>query len=77
MLVSTFNRAITSAGSVTTSVGSASAVSAGNDVVVTLTAVADNSRATISLINVNSSGLTFAASLGFLVGDVNNTTRAR
>ena len=55
-----------------TPVGVASAVTSGNDVVVTLTAVPDNQRVTVSLIDVNG-GTPAQASIGFSVGDVNNT----
>ena len=44
----------------------------GNDVSVTLTGVAENSRATVSLVGVNAI-LNPSVSLGFLIGDVNNT----
>ena len=44
----------------------------GNDVSVTLTGVAENSRATVSLVGVNGI-LNPSVSLGFLIGDVNNT----
>ena len=72
-----FNNPITIAGSVSvtdaasTSVGAASAVSSGNDVVVTLTAIPDNKRVTVTLTNVNGVVTPFSASIGFLVGDAN------
>ena len=53
--------------------GAATSTSAGNDVVVTLTNIADNKRVTVTLTNVNGVVTPFSASLGFLVGDVNNT----
>jgi glucose/arabinose dehydrogenase len=59
-----------------TPIGSASATRAGNEVLVTLTAIPDNQRVTVSLTGVNLAnfGTTSAqASIGFLVGDVNNT----
>ena len=46
---------------------------AANEVLVTLTGVADNSRAKISLTGVNGGATVWPASVGFLVGDVNNT----
>ena len=72
-IVFQFTDPITAPGTVSvTPVGVASAVISGNDVVVTLTAVPDNQRVTVSLIGVN--GATPAqTSIGFLVGDVNNT----
>ena len=59
-----------------TAVGSATfaiPASPGNEVVVTLTGVPDNRRATIALSNVNGSAINASASMGFLIGDVNNT----
>lgn len=67
-----FNGPVTSVGSVSTTAGSATSLMTGNDVVVTLTGVAGNSRAMLTLNGVNGAG-PFTASLGFLVGDVNNT----
>ncbi len=54
------------------SAGTATSVRSGNDVIVTLTGVSDNSRLTITLNEINGVG-TASASLGFLVGDVNNS----
>ncbi len=69
-----FNVPITATGTVTAApVGTVAAIAAGNEVVVTLNNIADNQRTTISLVNVNSIAVNAAASLGFLVGDVNNT----
>jgi hypothetical protein len=54
------------------SVGTATAaVDPNGDVVVTLTNVADNKRLTVTINGLNGSG-TATASMGFLVGDVNN-----
>lgn len=50
----------------------ASAVQADNEVLVTLIGVADNTRATISISGVNGS-MNGAVTLGFLVGDTNNS----
>src|SRR5262249_570556 len=47
----------------------AAGVGWGNDVVVSLPAVQDNKRVSITLANVNGSGGGASASLGFLVGD--------
>jgi len=52
--------------------GTVSVTPSGNNAVVTLSNVADNVRLTISLTGVNG-GTNVAASLGFLIGDVNNT----
>jgi alpha-tubulin suppressor-like RCC1 family protein len=46
---------------------------AGNSLSVTLSGIADNSRATISLTFVNGIVVPFSVSLGFLIGDVNNS----
>ena len=50
-----------------------SAIPVGNTVVLTLPSVPENSRATVSLTGVNGGTTGFAASVGFLVGDVNET----
>ena len=75
-----FSETITSAGSVTAVDGAAAPIantvsSAGNEVIVTLTGVADRTRATITLANVNGTGVgvTFPVSMGFLVGDQNGS----
>ena len=44
-----------------------------NEFVVTLPGTEDNTRVTVSLTNVNNAGVNAAASIGFLVGDVNNS----
>ena len=44
-----------------------------NEVIVTLSGVADRSRATVSLANINNAGVSATASVGFLLGDVDNT----
>lgn len=79
-IVFQFSGPVTSVGSVTSKdaaglndVGSAAFAISGNDVVVTLTGVPDNRRAKISLTDINSPGTNASASIGFLVGDVNNT----
>jgi hypothetical protein len=65
---------VTSTGGATTSVGTVSSViPTGSEVQVTLTGVPDNRRTTVTLLNVNGTGLNFAASVGFLVGDENNS----
>lgn len=53
-------------------IGTASATSAGNEVTVTLAGIPDASRVTVSLTGVNI-GTSASASLGFLVGDVDET----
>ena len=53
-------------------IGTLMALTAGNDVVVTLTNVPDNKRIRLVLPNVNGAG-DAVVSLGFLVGDVNNS----
>ena len=45
----------------------------GNELVITLTNVPNNRRATISVNNVNATGLNVSRTMGFLVGDVNNS----
>ena len=72
-----FNSPVTSSGTAS-AIDQASAVVpvtltfAGSDVLVTIPAVADKSRVTITLSNVNGAGGTFPVSLGFLVADANN-----
>ncbi len=73
VLVFQFNNAISAAGTVVASTGSASGIISGNDVIVTLTGVADNRRASVSLSGVNGTATNAFAALGLLVGDVNNT----
>ncbi len=80
-IVFTFNNAVTSSGTVAVTdkdgnpfVGAMPSLSSsGNDVIVTVTGIPDNRRAKFTLSNTNSAGLTFSASAGFLVGDVNNS----
>ena len=54
-------------------VGTVTAVAATNDVVVTLAGIPDIKSITISLVNVNGSVSPPPVSVGFMVGDVNNT----
>jgi len=78
-LVFQFNAPVTVAGtpsavdSSAAAIGSVSALAGGNEVVVTLTGMPDNRRATVSLSGVNGLVNDFPASMGFLVGDVNNS----
>ncbi len=71
-----FNIPITAVGSVSVTdsaniaAGTASSVASGNDVVVTLGNIADNKRVKVTLTSVNGSTTPFAASMGFLIGDV-------
>ena len=64
--------AATALDSLMNTVGTASATVVSGDVVVTLTNVADNKRLTLTLNGLNGSA-TAMASMGFLVGDVNNS----
>ena len=73
-----FNDLITVAGTLTVADSAnanvtASAMAQGNDVIVTIPLLADNTRVTISLSGVNGNVNPFVVSIGFLVGDVNNT----
>lgn len=78
-IVFQFDRPVNTVGGVSAkdagliNVGVATFAIAGNDVVVTLTGVPDNKRAKITLTSVNVTGNDATASVGFLVGDVNNT----
>ena len=81
-IVFQFSGPVTSVGGVNSldaslmAVGSATfaiPASPGDEVVVTLTGVPDNQRATISVTNINAAAINASASMGFLVGDVNNT----
>ncbi len=74
-IVFRFNNTVTSVASSATTLGSVShAINGGNtsEVIVTLTGIADNRRATVSLAGVNGT-LNPSASIGFLVGDVTNS----
>ena len=77
-LVFRFDNTVTSIGAATAldammnTTGNISALPSGNDAIVTLTNVADNKRLTVTLTGINGS-TTASASMGFLVGDVNNT----
>jgi hypothetical protein len=53
--------------------GSAVATASGSDVHVSLTGILDNKRVTVSLANVNASGLYSSAAIAFLVGDADAT----
>jgi hypothetical protein len=78
VIVFQFNVPITVAGTVAVvdalaaPVGTPSALASGNEVLVTVTGVPDNKRVTVTLTGVNGT-LTTSASMGFLVGDVNNS----
>ena len=77
-IVFQFSVPVTSVGSVSSvdaagPVGSVASTITGNDVVVRLTDVPDNRRATVSVSNVNGAGFGGSASVGFLVGDINVT----
>ncbi|MEQ1518741.1 MAG: dockerin type I domain-containing protein [Usitatibacteraceae bacterium] len=77
-LVFQFNNPVTSVGAVTVvdalsaAVGAATVTPSGNDAIVTLTNIADNTRVTVTLNGINGAG-TATASMGFLVGDINNS----
>ncbi|MBL8523701.1 MAG: hypothetical protein JNN20_08435 [Betaproteobacteria bacterium] len=77
-IVFEFNQAIGSFGTVSvtdaasTPIGNASAVTSGKTVVVTLSGLPDNQRATVAITGINGS-LDISAAMGFLVGDINNT----
>ena len=79
-IVFQFNRAISLPGTAiatdasSSQVGMATTSISGNDVVVTLSGIADNQRITLTLSDVNGPGFTTAVALGFLVGDVNDSS---
>ena len=54
-------------------VGTATAIASVNDIVVTLTGIVNSQRITVTLTNVNGSVTFGPVSVGFLVGDVNNS----
>lgn len=71
-IVFKFNGPVANPGTVSTTIGTASTAALSNEVVVDLLNVPDMSRVTISIAGVNGT-LDAAATLGFLVGDVNNS----
>jgi alpha-tubulin suppressor-like RCC1 family protein/mono/diheme cytochrome c family protein len=79
LLVFQFDAPVTAVSGVTAvnaamvAVGAVSAVPTGSEIHVTLAGVADNSRVTVSVPLVNGGASSAAASLGFLVGDINNS----
>ena len=81
MVVFRFDNAITAEGAATAldaALNSAATVTltrAGNDVIATLTNVAENQRLNITLTGVNGTTTAFDAAIGFLIGDVGNTQR--
>ena len=70
--VTSVTAAATALDTLMNSVGNATASVVNGDVVVTLNNVADNKRLTVTIAGINGAG-TAHASMGFLVGDVNNT----
>ena len=73
-IVFQFPGPVTSTGTASVSpVGSATATFVNNEVQVSLTNVPDNQRVKVTLVNVNGSMNPPPVSVGFLVGDVNNS----
>jgi hypothetical protein len=78
-IVFEFNLPITNPGSAiatdasSAQVGQAFTSASGNDVIVTLTGIADDQRITLTLHDVNNPGFTTSVQVAFLVGDVNST----
>lgn len=78
-IVFQFNRAVSTPGTVAVtnatgmSIGAATTAALGNEVTVTLTNIPDRQRARVTLANINGEGLNASASVGFLVGDINNS----
>ena len=77
-IVFQFDGAIASTGTLTIIDDSLAAVAggaaaSGNDVVVTVPVLADNKRVTIALANVNGVGLNVEVSMGFQIGDTDNS----
>ena len=74
LIVFQFNAAIIAPGTVSVMpTGSASAAFSRNEILVTLANIADSQRVTLSLANVNGTLSPAPVSIGFLVGDVNNS----
>ena len=74
-----FNSAIFSTGTVTVTdsvsgnITGVTVTAAGNEVLVSLPALPDARRVTITLTNVNGAGVNATAAMGFLIGDVNSS----
>jgi alpha-tubulin suppressor-like RCC1 family protein len=79
LLVFDFNRVIATVGTVSVldaamqAAGTGTAIVNGSRVEVTLAGVADNRRVIVTIANVDGSGQSATASIGFLVGDINNS----
>jgi uncharacterized protein YdaL len=79
VLIFLFDAPIASLGTVTAqdsggvAIGAVTATPSGNTIVVTLTGVREKSRVRISLAAVNGGATPVSASMGFLIGDINNT----
>jgi hypothetical protein len=78
-IVFQFNSTISSTGTVTAidtvsgAIAGILANPAGSEIIVALPGVPDKRRVTVSLTNVNGAGVNAAATIGFLMGDVNST----
>lgn len=74
VLVFQFNYSVTTTGAVTVApIGTAVPTILGNEVLVTLTGIPDNRRVIVTLTDVNGSVNPSPVSIGFLVGDTNNS----
>ena len=78
-IVFQFNRTVVTPGTVAVTdaagmpLGMAGAAALGNEVTVTLTNITNAQRAKVTLTNINGEGLNASASVGFVIGDINNS----
>ncbi|MEO8102895.1 MAG: right-handed parallel beta-helix repeat-containing protein [Betaproteobacteria bacterium] len=75
-IVFKFNNPITATGTPATTLGNVVTSTSGNNVLVTLTGIPNQSRTTVSLTGINGTAFDASVSIGFLLGDVDSSRAA-